>query len=127
MPIKQSASQKRIEEHIKSIPRTANPSSTSIPSTVESIIVYDKGVQCDGILDYFDDRFGVFNPVRTLHFLIKELEHLVKDDKANKILTNMEQALLRISMEPGKPPIVVCLLKIIKKIISKILCIKIIQ
>lgn len=106
LPIKQSASQKRIEEHIKSIPRTTNPSSTSIPSTVESIIVYDKGVQCDGILEYFDDRFGVFNPVRTLHFLIKELEHLVKDDKANKILTNMEQALLRISMEPDKLPIV---------------------
>lgn len=119
MPIKQSASQKRIEEHIKSIPRTANPSSTSIPSTVESIIVYDKGVQCDGILDYFDDRFGVFNPVRTLHFLIKELEHLVKDDKANKILTNMEQALLRISMEPDKLPMV-CLLKMIKKVILKI-------
>ncbi|XP_017767428.1 PREDICTED: uncharacterized protein LOC108556027 [Eufriesea mexicana] len=107
IPIKQPASQKRIEEHIKSIPHIANPSSTSIPSTVESIIVYDKGVQCDGLFDYSDDRFSVFNPVRTLSFLIKELEHLVKDDKANKILTDMEQALLRVAVEPSKPVVVV--------------------
>lgn len=79
---------------------------------MESVIVYDRGVQCDGISDYSDDKFGVFNPVHTLHFLIKELEHLVKDDKANKILADMEQVVFRIPIEPSKPPIVVCLLRI---------------
>ncbi|CAK9816939.1 hypothetical protein ANTPLA_LOCUS9178 [Anthophora plagiata] len=106
IPVKQPASHKRVEEHTKSTSRTTNPSSTSIPSSMESVIVYDKGVQCGGISDESDDRFGVFNPVRTLSFLIKELEHLVKDDKANKILNNMEQVLFRIPVEPGKPPIV---------------------
>lgn len=81
---------------------------------MESVVVYDKGIQCDGICDYSDDKFGVFNPVRTLNFLIKELVHLVKDDKANEILANMEQALVRIPMEPSKSSIVVCLLKIKK-------------
>lgn len=108
--MKQAASQKRAEEPIKSTPRTTNPSSTSIPSSGESVIVYDQGVQCGGIFDYSDNRFGVFNPVRTLSFLMKELEHLVKDDKANKILSDMEQILFRIPVEPGKPPIIVCLL-----------------
>ncbi|XP_043591312.1 uncharacterized protein LOC122571522 isoform X2 [Bombus pyrosoma] len=106
IPVKQSTPQKRIEEHIKSTPYTTNPSSTSIPSTVESVIVYDRGVQCDGVSDYSDDKFGVFNPVHTLHFLIKELEHLVKDDKANKILADMEQVVFRIPIESSKPPIV---------------------
>lgn len=101
IPVKQSASQKRMEEHAKLTPRTANPSSTSIQSSVESVIVIDKGVQCDALFDP-DDRFGVFNPVRALSFLIKELEHLVKDDKASKILTNMEQVLFRIPIEYGK-------------------------
>ncbi|XP_017882252.1 uncharacterized protein LOC108626209 [Ceratina calcarata] len=103
IPVKQSASQKRIEEHTKLTPRTGNPSSTSIQSSVESVIVIDKGVQCDVLFDP-DDRFGVYNPVRTLSFLIKELEHLVKDDKASKILINMEQALFRIPIEYGKSP-----------------------
>ncbi|XP_076685283.1 uncharacterized protein LOC143377640 [Andrena cerasifolii] len=102
IPVKQSASQKRIEEHTKVTPRTTNPSTTSLPSSVESIIVYDKGVQYGGIFDCSDDRFGAFNPVRTLGFLMKELEHLVKDDKASKILTDMEQVLHRILAEPGK-------------------------
>ncbi|KAK1132397.1 hypothetical protein K0M31_016505 [Melipona bicolor] len=105
IPVKQT-SQKRVEEHIKSMPHTTNPSSISIPSTVESVVVYDKGIQCDGICDYFDDKFGVFNPVRTLNFLIKELVHLVKDDKANEILANMKQALVRIPMEPNISSIV---------------------
>ncbi|KAK9305980.1 hypothetical protein QLX08_003212 [Tetragonisca angustula] len=105
IPVKQT-SQKRVEEHIKSTPHTTNPSSISIPSTVESVVVYDKGIQCDGICDYADDKFGVFNPVRTLNFLIKELVHLVKDDKANEILANMEQALARIPMELDRSPIV---------------------
>ncbi|XP_043512267.1 golgin subfamily A member 4-like isoform X1 [Frieseomelitta varia] len=105
IPVKQT-SQKRVEEHVKSTPHTTNPSTISIPSTVESVVVYDKGIQCDGIYDYSDDKFGVFNPVRTLNFLIKELVHLVKDDKANEILANMEQALVRISMEPNRSPIV---------------------
>ncbi|XP_076176038.1 uncharacterized protein LOC143151091 isoform X2 [Ptiloglossa arizonensis] len=102
IPVKQSASQKRIEEQTKITSRTTNPSSTLLPSSVESILVLDRGVQCGGIFDCSDDRFGAFNPVRTLGFLMKELEHLIKDDKASKILTDMEQALLRIPTEPGK-------------------------
>lgn len=113
--MKQSASQKRIEEHTKVTPRTTNPSTTSLPSSVESIIVHDKGVQYGGIFDCSDDRFGAFNPVRTLGFLMKELEHLVKDDKASKILTDMEQVLHRILAEPGKSHFVVRLLGITKK------------
>ncbi|XP_043255976.1 uncharacterized protein LOC122399386 isoform X1 [Colletes gigas] len=102
IPVKQSVSQKRGEEQIKGTPRTTNPSTASLPSSVESILVLDRGVQCGGIFDCSDDRFGAFNPVRTLGFLMKELEHSVKDDKASKILTDMEQALLRIPTESGK-------------------------
>lgn len=115
IPVKQSASQKRIEEQTKITSRTTNPSSTLLPSSVESILVLDRGVQCGGIFDCSDDRFGAFNPVRTLGFLMKELEHLIKDDKASKILTDMEQALLRIPTEPGKTSFVVYLLEIVKK------------
>ncbi|XP_053980530.1 uncharacterized protein LOC128877334 [Hylaeus volcanicus] len=102
IPVKQSASQKRIEEQIKVTPCTTNPSTTSVPSSVDSILVVDRGVQCGGIFDCSDDRFGACNPVRTLGFLMKELEHLIKDDKASKIFTDMEQALLRIPAESGK-------------------------
>ncbi|KZC07398.1 hypothetical protein WN55_09390 [Dufourea novaeangliae] len=107
VPVKQSASQKRLEEQIKVTPRTSHPSTTSLPSSVESILVIDRGVQCGGIFDSTDDRFGVFNPIRTLGFLMKELEDLVNDDKASKILTDMEQVLLRISAESGKSLIMV--------------------
>lgn len=103
IPVKQSASQKRMEDHMKSTPRTTIPSSTSIPSTMESIIVCDKGVQCGGILNYSDDKYGVLNPVRTLNFLMTELVHLVKDERANQILNDMEQILFRIPIEAGKP------------------------
>ncbi|XP_031825840.1 uncharacterized protein LOC116424057 [Nomia melanderi] len=103
IPVKQSVSQKKLEEQIKVTPRTPHPSTTSLPSSVDSILVYDRGAQCGGIFDSNDDRFGAFNPVRTLGFLMKELEDLVKDDKASKILTDMEQVLLRISTEFEKP------------------------
>ncbi|XP_076247755.1 uncharacterized protein LOC143187406 isoform X2 [Calliopsis andreniformis] len=106
IPVKQSASQKKIEEHMKVTPRAANPSSTSLPSSVESITVFDKATQCGGIFDCSDDRFGALNPVRTLNFLMKELEHLIKDEKASKIFADMEQLLFRIPMESGKTPIV---------------------
>lgn len=92
---------------------------------MESIIVYDKGIQCDGLFDFSDGRFSVFDPVRILSFLIKELEHLVKDDEASKILTDMEQVLLRLAMEPTKPLTVVCLLIIVGNIMLEILDIKI--
>ncbi|XP_034190000.2 uncharacterized protein LOC117608663 [Osmia lignaria lignaria] len=103
IPVKQSVSQKRIEDHMKSTPCTTVPSSTSIPSTMQAIMVCDKGVQCGGILDYSDEKYGVLNPVRTLNFLMTELKHLVKDERANKILNDMEQILFRIPIEPGKP------------------------
>ncbi|CAL7943201.1 unnamed protein product [Xylocopa violacea] len=106
IPVKQSASQKRVEEHAKSTPRTTNPSSTSVLSSRDSILVCDKYIQCDRIYDYYDERFGVFNPVRTLSFLVKELAHMVKDDKANKILTDVEQVLLRIPLDCSKAAIV---------------------
>lgn len=118
IPVKQSVSQKRIEDHLKSTPCTTVPSSTSIPSTMQAIMVCDKGVQCGGILDYSDEKYGVLNPVRTLNFLMTELKHLVKDERANKILNDMEQILFRIPIEPGKSfPVVRLLNKKKKKLI----------
>nr|XP_033325845.1 uncharacterized protein LOC117220210 isoform X1 [Megalopta genalis]XP_033325846.1 uncharacterized protein LOC117220210 isoform X1 [Megalopta genalis] len=102
VPVRQSSSQKKLEEQMRNTPHTAHPSTTSLSSSVNSILVLDKGVQCGGIFDSIDDRYKTFNPVRILGFLMKELEHLVKGEKASKILSNMEQLLLRISEEFGK-------------------------
>ncbi|XP_076662463.1 uncharacterized protein LOC143365802 isoform X2 [Halictus rubicundus] len=98
IPIKQTLSQKKLEEQTKGTPRTSHPSTTSLPSSAKSVLVMDRRVQCSGIFDSID-RYGAFNPVRTLGFLMKELEDLVKDEKASKILTDMEQVLLRLSAE----------------------------
>ncbi|KAG7205397.1 hypothetical protein KM043_007391 [Ampulex compressa] len=102
IPVKQVSLQKKTEERTSVTSRAGNPSSTSVASTMESILVLDRAVQCGGIFEHSDDRFGVFNPVRTLGFLMKELEDLVKDEKSSKILTDMEQVLLRIPTEFGK-------------------------
>lgn len=101
IPIKQSVSQKKLEEQTKSTPRTSNPSTTSLPSSAKSVLVIDRSIQCSGIFDSID-RYGAFNPVRTLGFLMKELEDSIKDDQASKILTHMEQVLLKLSADSGK-------------------------
>lgn len=104
IPVRQDPSSRKSMEQIKTVlPSSVMPSSTSIASSMESIVVVDRAVQCGGIFDCSNDRFGVFNPVRTLGFLMKELEGLVRDDGSSKILSDMEQALLRIPTEPGKP------------------------
>ncbi|XP_046623078.1 uncharacterized protein LOC124306424 isoform X1 [Neodiprion virginianus] len=104
IPTKQDPPSKKSSDHMKThIPASTMPSSTSIASSMESIVVVDRAVQCGGIFDCSNDRFGVFNPVRTLGFLMKELEGLVRDERSSKILSEMEQALLRIPTEPGKP------------------------
>ncbi|XP_044009327.1 uncharacterized protein LOC122853123 isoform X2 [Aphidius gifuensis] len=102
----------RIDKLIDTIPQKLPASSSSSASSNYSAIkvidssqpitVFDKGIQCGGIFDYSSGNLSIFNPVRTLGFLMKELELYVHDDKANKILTEMEQALLRIPTEPGK-------------------------
>ncbi|XP_076281624.1 uncharacterized protein LOC143209611 isoform X6 [Lasioglossum baleicum] len=101
IPIKQSVSQKKLEEQTKSTPRTSNPSTTSLPSSAKSVLVIDRSIQCSGIFDSID-RYGAFNPVRTLGFLMKELEDSIKDDQGSKILTHMEQVLLKLSADSGK-------------------------
>ncbi|XP_048507527.1 uncharacterized protein LOC105693917 isoform X2 [Athalia rosae] len=104
IPVKQASTTRKSMEQIKTIlPTSVMPSTTSIGSSMESIVVVDRAVQCGGIFDCSNDRFGVFNPVRTLGFLMKELEGLAKDERSSKILSEMEQALFRIPTEPGKP------------------------
>lgn len=104
IPVKQESGAKKSSDKMKTVlPSSVIPSSTSIASSMESILVVDRAVQCGGIFDGSNDRFGVFNPVRTLGFLMKELEGLVRDDRSSKILSEMENALLRIPPEPGKP------------------------
>ncbi|KAK2576295.1 hypothetical protein KPH14_005660 [Odynerus spinipes] len=98
---KQILSQKKTKEHSKITAQT-NPATVASVCSTESILVVDKEIQCDDIFDRTNDKFSVFNPVRTLGFLMKELQHLVKDEKSSKILSNMQQALLRIPMEPVK-------------------------
>lgn len=109
-----SSSQKyhpRIDKLIDTIPQKLPASSSSslsnysaikVIDSSQPITVFDKGIQCGGLFDYSSGNLGIFNPVRTLGFLMKELELYVHDDKANKILTEMEQALLRIPTVPGK-------------------------
>lgn len=55
-------------------------------------------------------RFGEFNPVRTLCFLIKELEDSVtKDKRTNEIFNEIEQILCRIPVSsPRKSTFGVC-------------------
>lgn len=79
------------------------PSATSTNSNTESVFVVDRGVQCGGIYDGTNDNFRKLNPVRTLAFLMKELEIIIGGGRAGEILTEMEDALLRIPVESGQP------------------------
>ncbi|XP_057336856.1 kinesin-related protein 10-like isoform X1 [Microplitis mediator] len=79
------------------------PSVTSTNSNTESVFVVDRGVQCGGIYDGTNDNFRKLNPVRTLAFLMKELEIIIGGGRAGEILTEMEDALLRIPVESGQP------------------------
>lgn len=87
-----------------SVNPSVNPSATSVASRddSESVFVTDKGVQCGGLFDSSNNQFNHFNPLRTLAFLMKELESTVKDAKSSAILTQMEQALLRVPSDAGK-------------------------
>lgn len=91
------------------------PSAHSVVSCAESIIVVDKGVQCGGIFDESSNSFGLLNPVRALGVLMKELEGLIGDKKTRRLLSQMEQALLRIPVEPGTPSPAVNLIFLKKK------------
>lgn len=65
-------------------------------SNIQSVLVQDRAVQVPEPSNGFY-RFGEFNPVRTLRFLIKELEDLVaKDKRTNEIFNEIEQILCRI-------------------------------
>ncbi|XP_074104293.1 uncharacterized protein LOC141530837 [Cotesia typhae] len=78
------------------------PSQSTINNT-ESVLVVDRGVQCGGIYDGTNENFRKLNPVRTLAFLMKELESIIGGGRAGEILTEMEEALLRIPVESGQP------------------------
>ncbi|XP_015585627.1 uncharacterized protein LOC107263205 [Cephus cinctus] len=77
------------------------PSATSCTNSTEYVIVVDRAVQCNGIIDNAKNQFSVFDSVRTLGFFMKELEDLISDEKASKILTDMKQTILRISTDPA--------------------------
>lgn len=101
VPVKQISSQKKSKEHLKTSVQKL-PSTTSSMCSAESILVVDRKIQCDGIFDCANDKFSFFNPVRTLGFLMKELKHLIKDERSSEILANMEQVLYRIPTESTK-------------------------
>ncbi|KAK0083164.1 hypothetical protein PV325_009222 [Microctonus aethiopoides] len=98
IPLKHSSSQKKTHEHDK-LPTMQNQSAMTIFNGIESVIVTDKSVQCGGIFDKSNESLGEFNPVRTLAFLMKEMESLINDERMSKILTQMEQALIRIPID----------------------------
>lgn len=98
IPLKHSSSQKKSHEYEK-LPTIQNQSAMTIFNGIESVIVTDKSVQCGGIFDKSNESLGEFNPVRTLAFLMKEMESLINDEKMSKILTQMEQALIRIPID----------------------------
>ncbi|XP_072766101.1 uncharacterized protein [Anoplolepis gracilipes] len=77
----------------KSVPSQEKPKKDS----KTYVLVQDRGVQCPEISKN-TNRFHVFNPVRTLSFLMKELKDLVikKDDRICEIFTEMENVLFRI-------------------------------
>ncbi|XP_023289714.1 uncharacterized protein LOC105695118 isoform X2 [Orussus abietinus] len=102
-PTKHAPSQKKSEELLKTAPNSAVPSSRSLISSSEALIVVDRGIQCGRVSDCQNDRYGVFNPVRTLEILMKELERLIGNEKTSKILADMQQALLWIPIDQGKP------------------------
>ncbi|XP_046825660.1 uncharacterized protein LOC124427145 isoform X1 [Vespa crabro] len=96
---KQVSTQKKLKEHLKKSLQTGISSGVPSLCGTKSIVVVDKGIQCDRIFDSSNDKFNDFNPVRTLKFLMKELKDLIKDEKSCKILMKMEQTLFRIPAE----------------------------
>ncbi|KAK0181990.1 hypothetical protein PV327_000165 [Microctonus hyperodae] len=98
IPLKHSSSQKKSHDYDK-LPMVQNQSAMTIFNGIESVIVMDKSVQCGGIFDKSNESLGEFNPIRTLAFLMKEMESLINDERMSKILTQMEQALIRIPID----------------------------
>ncbi|XP_032677710.1 uncharacterized protein LOC116847138 isoform X2 [Odontomachus brunneus] len=99
---KRISSQKKTEEHLKTCSCKKLPSSSS--NSIQSVFVQDRVVQVPEISNGAY-RFGEFNPVRTLRFLMKELEDsVVKDKRTNEIFNEIEQILCRIpaSSSPKK-------------------------
>lgn len=103
---KQLPTQKKLTEHPKKTLQAGISSGVSSLCSTKSIVVVDRGIQCDRIFDSSDDKFSDFNPVRTLKFLMKELKDLIKDEKSCNILTKMEQTLVRILAEFKKSTMV---------------------
>lgn len=63
---------------------------------MQSVLVQDRAVQVPETSNS-SYRFGEFNPVRTLRFLLKELEDAAaKDKRTNEIFNEIEQILCRI-------------------------------
>ncbi|XP_034941291.1 putative WEB family protein At1g65010, chloroplastic isoform X2 [Chelonus insularis] len=90
------------DKEIRKSAETKKKSCKSYVNRAEAVIVYDKAVQCGGIFDGTNENFRRLNPVRALAFLMKELEHAIEGEKASNILTEMQQALLRIPIESGQ-------------------------
>lgn len=106
---KMNSSAKRLQQnHVQKHTGTISSKGTSreLKRNPEQGYVYvqDRAVQCPEV-NTNANIFAEFNPIHTLNFLMKELKNLVmdKDDKICKICTQMEQALLRISVNPAKP------------------------
>ncbi|XP_014470446.1 PREDICTED: uncharacterized protein LOC106742218 [Dinoponera quadriceps] len=90
-------SQKKTEDHFK--PRACRKPSPSSTNSVQSVLVQDRAVQVPETSNG-SYKFGEFNPVRALRFLIKELEDLsVKDKKTNEIFNEIQQILCRIPVD----------------------------
>ncbi|XP_015177840.1 PREDICTED: abnormal long morphology protein 1-like [Polistes dominula] len=102
VPVKQVPLQKISKEHVKKSQQTgfsSSSASTKCIKCTKSVLVIDEEVQCGGIFDSSYDKYNSLNPVRTLGFLMKELERLIKDEESSIILTKMEQMLIRIPIE----------------------------
>ncbi|XP_043493410.1 uncharacterized protein LOC122518504 isoform X2 [Polistes fuscatus] len=104
VPVKQVPLQKISKDHVKKSQQTGFPSgvSTKCIKCTKSVLVIDREVQCGGIFDSSYDKYNIFNPVRTLGFLMKELEYSINDEKSSEILREMEQTLIRIPVELKK-------------------------
>ncbi|XP_066586315.1 putative leucine-rich repeat-containing protein DDB_G0290503 isoform X2 [Prorops nasuta] len=78
-----------------------SPTSTGLINC-ESMEVTDKAVQCEGIFDWYLDKYDVINPVRKFGFLIRQVEDYIQDENGRKILTEMEQTLLKLPSDTQK-------------------------
>ncbi|KAI4498152.1 hypothetical protein M0802_006638 [Mischocyttarus mexicanus] len=105
VPVKQVSMQKILKEKKSQQTGPSSGVSSKCIKCTKSVLVTDKEVQCGGIFDSSYDKFNGFDPVRTLGFLMKELESLIKDEKSSDILWEMEQTLIRIPVEYKKSTI----------------------